>query len=71
MEFTVSVILGVVVALFFVGMVVAGLKTKVNKENKNYEQLDLRVKSIEQYIARKKKRGRRTNTKDKPVRKSR
>jgi mannitol-specific phosphotransferase system IIBC component len=69
MEFTVSVFLGAFVALFFVGVVVAMLKTKADKENQNFEQLDLRVKSIEQYVAKKKKRHRRPSTKDnKPVR---
>ena len=45
------------------------LKTKADKENQNFEQLDLRVKSIEQYVAKKKKRHRRQSTKEnKPVR---
>ena len=69
MELTVGA-LALVVAVLVVsfGVFVTVLKSKTNKEKQNYEKLDLRVRSIEQYITKKKKRSRRASTKNKSVR---
>jgi mannitol-specific phosphotransferase system IIBC component len=69
MELTVGA-LALVVAVLVIsfGVFVTVLKSKTNKEKQNYEKLDLRVRSIEQYITKKKKRSRRASTKNKSVR---